>query len=481
VEPAAVLGTACGPGAYRCTNELLETCSDDRSGWVLAETCANPAECNLNSGTCRPCTPGERMCRNEELEQCDAMGAWQPQETCLSPELCSISANRLSGMCQPAACDNAGLHDCDGAKLVRCSEGRDRIDVVALCATPELCDAAYADELAASGARGACKPPVCGPNPFSCEGATLRHCDFDRAAWTDVATCDSAELCNAGLGACVACEAGTVECNGPVLRRCTAGGTWETLDTCASAALCDAGAGSCADAECDTPGRLACGAGGLPFLEVCSDALAWEVLEVCADVALCSTRAGRCLEPACDAGATRCHGNRQEHCSRDRTRWDTLTTCGDGEVCSPGDGCLPGPCTEGSVRCNLASLERCASGHFQEELRCETALLCNAETASCGTPACSDDPGYVCSGPIIRRCRAGRVALDDFRTCPDGTTCDADPGVGTGVPECDVCTPSVYECDGLTLLRCASNGQLRETVETCRTSCSVTDGVPACE
>ena len=484
-EPAGILGTACEPGAYRCAGANLETCSDDRSGWVVAEICNSAAECNLNARTCRACVPGERMCRDEVLERCDDASAWQPAQPdmpCATAALCNVAPDRMSGACSTPACDEAGAHICDGAKLMRCSQGRERLEPIALCATPELCDPGYANELDASGERGACRPPVCAPDSWSCDGATLRHCAFDRAGWDSMTqNCESSDLCSARRGTCGACEPDEVECNGAELRRCTADG-WETLETCASAGLCDQVTGSCRDAECDEPGALRCGSGGIPVLEVCSADLTWERAEVCASVELCSVSAQRCLTPACGEGdTTRCLGNRHERCSTDQTRWEVTATCGEGELCDPTEGCVPGPCTEGTVRCNGSSLERCVTGLFQEEQRCATPILCNAESASCMSAVC-EAGGFDCrTNTIIQRCRPGGDGLDDIRTCMAGSTCNRDPLPGSGQPECVVCEANAYTCDGTDLMRCSSSGVSEAKVSSCATSCSVSaDGEPSC-
>ncbi len=476
-EPASVLGTACEPGDYRCTNELLETCSDDRSGFVVAEVCQSPAECNLNARTCRPCDPGELMCRGNVLERCDA-SAWVVVDTCDSPALCSVAPDHMTGSCTDALCV-AGSHRCEGALLVRCTEGRDDWQDVALCENPELCDAAYADEVAeASGTRGACRPAACEPDEFRCNGAALEHCAFDRKSFVGQATCDSPDLCNVTLGACAACEPGVLECNGAELRRCKAAGGWETLDQCASAALCSDETGSCDDPECSAPGSLRCGSGNL--LEVCSDGLSWEVIAACATRELCSASSGRCLTPACDEDATRCQGDRHERCSSDRSRWELVATCPAGAYCDADQGCVDGPCSEGTTRCNGPSLERCTEGAFAEIAHCETEALCDAAAVppTCKPPECSDP--YECMNGIIRRCRPGRDGLDEVLTCPSGTTCDVRPDPVTGQPECDACPANEYTCSGNELFRCSSDGKRRERVATCSLPCDAATVPPTC-
>jgi hypothetical protein len=476
-EPAPVLGTACEPGAYRCTNELLEICNDDRSDFKVAEVCASAAECDVYARACRPCVPGERMCRGNVLERCDDSSLWVMESTCDTPELCTVASDRMSGSCAAATCE-AGRHGCEGAVLVRCTEGRNDWQDVALCENPELCDPEYADTLAQSGTRGACRPAACEPGAFLCEGAELKQCAIDRTSFLVRETCESAELCNVMLGACVACEPGVIACNGAELRRCTPAGAWEVLDRCASAALCDLETESCLEPDCTAPGTLHCGGGRL--LEVCSDDLTWAPVAACATSALCNATSARCLTPACEEGEVRCVGDRHEGCSADRSRWELLATCPAGSRCEPDQGCVPGPCAEETARCNGPSLERCTGGVFEEVQRCETEALCDAPNNTCKMHACTEP--YACNetGSIIRKCRPGRDALDEYLTCQSGTTCDARPALGTGQPECDACVANSYECNGNELTRCSSDGKRRERVATCTVPCNATSVPPTC-
>ena len=475
--PPVSLGTVCEPGAYRCTNEVLETCSDDRSKFVAVATCANANECNLNTRSCRPCTVGEFMCRGQVLEQCDPNGAWLFIDTCETAALCDIMPDHRSGECATPVngCATGGEHRCSGATLERCSEGRDAFERVALCENPELCDAAHADELALTEVRGACKPPACAPDSWSCEGATLRHCAIDRTQWDDVVpACDSPDLCSARSAGCGPCEPEQIECNGAELRRCRASGGWETLEVCKSGALCDAEAGRCLPAECATPGLLRCiNNDGVPSLERCSEDFAWEVAEVCVTLPLCSVTAGRCLAPACGGGAVRCNGDRHETCSPDRTRWVADSPCAAGQLCHPELGCIAGPCTDGNVRCNGSSLERCASARFEESVRCETPELCDELNQRCNPPVCPPPPAFVCTSTTnIKVCRPGRDGLDDYLYCTMGTC--------VGKPQCELCPPNVYECDqDQDLVRCSSDGQARVKVRTC-TTCDASSTPPIC-
>jgi hypothetical protein len=300
-------------------------------------------------------------------------------------------------------------------------------------------------------------------------------CAPDRTGWLDRGPCESAEGCSATRGTCGTCTAGEIECNGAELRSCTETGVWETLDVCDSAALCDVEAEQCQKAECAEPGALRC---TRTVLERCSDDLVWEDFQACATEALCNVPAGRCLAPACAADETRCRGAAFERCSADRTHFTLVASCAAGETCDAMDGCAPGSCMDGT-RCNGSSLERCAGGRVEFVQQCATASLCDA-AVGCDPPLCGPGPEFQCEGRITRRCRPGRDAFEEFFTCAPGTTCDAPLGAGRN--ECDVCTPDAYECtpEGA-LLRCSSDGQALERVQSCAGGCTIgADGTPVC-
>ena len=478
-EPAEiVLGLFCDPDEFRCTGAALETCAPDRQAFVLVQACATPAECNLNARACRPCAAGELMCRGNVLERCQD-GAWVADATCESAELCQVAADRRSGSCRTPACDPPGALRCDGAKLERCAEGRDRWEPLALCATPELCDPAAASQAQATGQPPACRTPACEGGGFSCNGATLQQCGPGRERFVDVAACGAPELCSAARESCGACTPGEVECNGRELRRCGEAALWEPVAVCASTAHCNAGAARCEQPQCSEPGRMRCSV-DLPLLEECSDELTWKQRAVCANAALCSAEAGRCLPPACSVGETRCRGYAYQRCSDDRTRFVDVETCSASEICDVARGCAPGPCEDGSVRCNGARLERCAGGAYRPELVCATAALCDP-AAGCQEPVCGGAlPAFECRGAILRECPPSRDRWIEFLTCPEGSICDPVPAPGTGQAECDACVPGSFRCRDTLLERCSSDGQAYELVMSCEASCTVTDGVPSC-
>lgn len=438
------------------------------------ETCASQAECNLNTIDCRPCAYGEQVCRGNALERCSE-GGWSPVDTCQTTALCLTGLGGTVGECLQSLCEPGWY--CNGPRLERCSADRDRFELVALCATSELCDAAFAEEAARAGEPATCRPAACAPNAYRCDGANLLHCRPERTGWVDVTTCGSPGECNVTRAGCFQCSPGDVECNAEELRRCTDSGAWTVVERCATAALCDAVSERCGEPDCLEPGTFRCNNESLPILEICTEDLTWAERETCEEASLCVASAGRCLAPACEVNEFSCRGQERLRCREDRTQWDVIETCGVADTCYPEDGCLVGGCDDFTVRCNGANLEHCIGGRFVVQERCLTAALCDPIGPTCLQPMCNR--GYDCMGSIVSVCSPGRDSWSEVFTCPIDTACDP---LGTkGRAECDICLAGGYECQGNGLFRCAADGQTLPKVADCPTGCSVIDGVPSCQ
>jgi len=94
---------ACKEGSNRCVGSRLETCSDDLTGWLLAEQCSLGTSCDPVLG-CVPgtCQNGSTRCNDRYLEKCEN-GAWQRMENCQTPELCNVTEGRCESIrCAPA-------------------------------------------------------------------------------------------------------------------------------------------------------------------------------------------------------------------------------------------------------------------------------------------------------------------------------------------------------------------------------------------
>ena len=472
-EPAVTLGAVCAPNTYRCDGSQLETCSSDRKAWDDVAACGSPDQCDPTAGTCRTCAFGEFACNGTVLQTCDAMGHWQAQATpCDSPELCHVAADRKSGSCVQSPCGPGPGHTCSGNRLEGCSPSRDQVLLLDRCGSSLLCDAAKADAQTAAGVLGTCQPVACSFGQFACDGVTLERCNDDQSGWTPLATCDDAASCNPLTGDCTPCAPGDTVCSGDELWRCGPSG-FAQVTKCAAVELCNAGAGRCDKPACSRPGAVRCTAGEPPHLEECGNDLRWNAREACASLALCSESAGRCLPPACDIDETRCVGQELRGCSADRSHWVVTRTCASNEVCDP-SGCLPAPCVEGNLRCNDESFERCVSGAWAPQHRCDAPGLCD-KTQGCLPPECDSSHGdYSCNADgILTQCAAGIAT--ELLTCQKPQVCDPD------LPGCVACQPLAYACVNDTELhRCLADGSDSPLIMNCPGGCTLSGNTPAC-
>jgi hypothetical protein len=481
-------GDACAPDSFRCLGKELQKCADDRASFVTIQTCADADHCDPTAAACRTCTPNQWACNGAQLESCDPSSRWVAMGApCPSPALCLLAGDRGSGTCGATRCSPAGAYSCMGNGLVRCPPELDAPKLVERCGSPLLCDATKANAQAAAGRRGTCVPPACLEGTYRCDGATLERCRDDETDWDPVMTCDEAASCNPLSGDCSACSDGDAACAGNELWRCRPSG-FALAETCATPELCNAALARCDEPECSSPGETRCNAQELQ-LEECGNDLRWAVREACVTAALCSASAAACLPPACAQNAVRCLGQQHQKCSNDLTHWVDDERCPDGQACDP-DGCHP-KCTAtagvNAYRCDGAMLERCTEdGSWEPQNRCATHELCDPTNHVCLAPTCADGD-YRCFGDQnLKHCGAGRDQWEDFRTCPTGTFCDANPAVGTGQPTCDACRALKYDCEtdasGSDELHfCNADGTDAPLVARCPGGCSVSaDNVPTC-
>jgi hypothetical protein len=181
-------------------------------------------------------------------------------------------------------------------------------------------------------------------------------------------------------------------------------------------------------------------------------------------------------EDACQPGQIRCQGDRLEGCAYGQ--WVGGTDCGQlGQGCGPDPvtgepACLPETpnCTEDSLRCAGALLERCVADAWQSQTDCgQLGQSCGPDPIT-GEPACLDDPpncvedSLRCTADTLERCVA-----DAWQTETDcaqlGQSCGADPV--TGEPTCLDDTPNCAEdslrCTADTLERCVADAWQTET------------------
>jgi hypothetical protein len=102
----------------------------------------------------------------------------------------------------------------------------------------------------------------------------------------------------------------------------------------------------------------------------------------------------------------------------------------------------------------------------------------------CKEPVCGGAKGdYVCDtdSQKLQTCPPGRDAWAG-RACdvPPALLCDADPSLGTGTPDCNVCNALDYSCSASELHRCSADGQSNPKIATCPGGCSADGTTGTC-
>jgi hypothetical protein len=448
----------CHEGDSRCNDEYLLACKADESGWELESICWTPNQCDSNNGVCKVCKASALRCNGAKREGCAADGSgWETIEDCDAPELCN---NSFCGQCpveNEVRCAAAsGDENAATDVLQQCYKGVGW-QVLDTCANEQLCEASVDRWMTDPGTwLGECDQPVCTAGTLECDGPTLRRCPQTEDAWVVVDTCASDALCLLALDSADSAEdAATVDecpvgcspaggffCDGPVLQRCRDDLTGrEEIERCPEGTACDPVLGECGS-PC-TVGALRCNGAQL---EVCNEQQEWELQELCASVALCSAVqdptteqwSGVCQPPACDlAGLFKCDGATLFECNSDLTSWDPRVTCLSPALCNALSGrCDPEACLE-------AGLLRCNPVNPLIVEQCSADLTEWVLVAECSEQqSCNPDPDGPacldgCPEPPARCIGTERQDCDDAAGIPVWTT----------VASCF--TPELCEC-GLT-------------------------------
>ncbi len=441
---------------FRCQGSVLERCNDQHTGYERFAQCETAGLCNAGFGFegCRPpvCAEGERRCQGDFVQVCNAdRTAFVNFERC-DAGTCDSVAGRCAMPCELGSrrCNNQG----------QVEECRDRLigrEVVARCASPQLCNAVA----------GTCQEPPAGcvaDGVRRCrvqgQNTVLEECRDGRSRFVTLDTCSPAagEICDPADVLCDVCQQGSqAVCEGTSVVTCAANGQSRTPTPCTFGCVAIAGAPDrCRDCALGGPGT-------------CSG----NVLTTCAEDA---DLTGQIRNNACTSGNA-CQTELSD-CNRD----------GDGRDCS----CTP--CNEGQTSCTGAQPTACRNpqqGFVSDGAACRSAEHCDADRDSgtgcfeCirGELRCNDGNIQICNnstnefdppaGPI--QCIEGnRVAL----VCGNGPTpardtCAADefcdPRFG-----CVTCIPGDVDCDGDDRVVCAGDGsgfgspQPCDTTSTCR-------------
>jgi hypothetical protein len=394
-----------------------------------------------------PCEPGDARCDEEgTLQVCvrfepGSPGGWLPQTQCGSPELC-VSGPPPS--CIQGACQ-AGEGSCVEATPRACNASRTGWDDLPACES-----AAHCSTLAQDCPLGApcCRVEPCTPGELRCNEGRLEECQADLSGWNPLATCESPELCLAGLAACdpasgacacqqPACEVGDTRCTGVSLESCNAGRTgWDPVSACASPELCESGRAL------------------LP---------------------------ARCETPACAPDQFICDGASLQVCNAELTGFEPVDECVGPAFCNaPAGQCDPAPCQPGERSCNGAQIQVCANdqtGFVPEGFPCATADLCNDSDPAavrCDPPVCNVDQFECFGGNQLQVCNDGRTAFEF-----SGPPCLRPDLCSAARRRCDFCVPGRVECtiDQLSTRTCALSGNFFGPEAFCPLGCVAATGL----
>ena len=408
------LNVSCLRNVTRCNGPRIEVCVDGNQ-WNPVATCRSPALCNLTTLTCTECQPGSSQCSDAQPQVCGTDKTWhaKPSTPCASAALCQVPDDGSAANCQAPGCDNAGELKCVGDHLQRCAITLAGWEDIEICGSAVLCDAEAATKQVTDGGFPTCRIPLCNPGQFNCETGSPQPCNRARTGWDPAqVTCNG--VCNVAKGDCSACTPGAFACSGSELSQCT-GTAWSSIVACSSALSCStAGTPPTCDPSQCTPGEFQCNESSLQRCR--SDGGKWESVQQCQNGRLCNPKAARCEAPKCKGGATRCKGAEFQVCRDDLTGWDTKPPCSAGSSCDPKKGCVPGLCTNDTLRCNDVTLERCTDSVWQKVESCATAQLCDSVSARCVPPACT--PGdKQCVDVILQTCKDDRTGWRELETC----------------------------------------------------------------
>jgi hypothetical protein len=141
---------------------------------------------------------------------------------------------------------------------------------------------------------------------------------------------------------------------------------------------------------------------------------------------------------------------------------------------------MPSPCEDSEVRCNGSDVERCVtlgSGSGRGWLKiqhCDSAALCNEETASCNARACNFSE-LRCNGAVPERCNDDLTAREPLPACagaaycsPDAEKCAAE---NKQAPCCldTPCKAGELRCNNGEIERCKDDQSGLDSVVTCAT------------
>ena len=110
-------------------------------GQLLGDFAVEPVPPETEIAPARICELGTTKCSDRLLQLCTDEGtAWATLEACATPELCRASDSETVSACIPPAC-SAEQMSCDGEQLRLCNAARTGWELFATCESAAHCDA----------------------------------------------------------------------------------------------------------------------------------------------------------------------------------------------------------------------------------------------------------------------------------------------------------------------------------------------------
>ncbi|HEX2735111.1 MAG TPA: hypothetical protein VHM70_26075 [Polyangiaceae bacterium] len=338
---------------------------------------------------------------------------------------------------------------------------------VAQCASAELCNAGS----------GACLE--CTPGDYRCDAWKLEQCNHDGSEWSEQLSCQNEQYCDRIGGQCAVCLSGEAYCGGEdqsTLYVCNSNRTGFNATECDMAGNCNTTSLACR--PCIT-GEIQCNKNDL---QRCSDTQQWDVVDTCSSDALCQTtrdliaadqtRALECEDPVCTMGEFKCSeqdGRTLLGCPPSQDGWITVGNCATGALCQAGIAsgkCQDAACSPNTPICQGAELQVCnADGTGYDTIKtCNSAAECNVTQMGCINCTPGDKQ---CNGALVQECD-DQMQWQTIDTCATAALCHATTdSPPDAMCEASICPGTPYRCNGANLEACDANQTSWTAVATC--------------
>jgi hypothetical protein len=436
----------CSADQRRCDGLNIKVCADDGEE-VIETTCLPSQTCVDGACTESGCTPGTSYCRGAQVLQCDESGNGRSVETCAEGLRC-LEAEGIAE-CSEAACLSEQPM-CDGNVATVCAAdgsgpeagGTDCSEMMQSCVggscvdegcTPSskfcyagdvyLCGAGGGSDATllvdcdanqvCDGALGACRPKLCEPMAFGCDGTRVVRCNpyGSGIEQSDVDCAASGEVCVSGECHEQICSPNGTFCEDGDVYRCDANGLKSQFsqDCPPDYYHCREYPGSnnayCESNQC-VPLEALCDGN---YVKICTEAGALPPVGMdCGADQYCEY--GKCVARECPSFSYFCRDNDIWYCDSFAPYFSQ--DCPPDTTCREEDGavsCLPQLCEPSTVACLGNELGTCAAdgnalGSVTQDCAaagnvCSAALACVKQTID--TAGVAEDAAVVSAGDFI--------------------------------------------------------------------------------